>query len=101
MTTFEQKVKEIAKEIHDGTGDWHQIVIDLVQDEVDELFDQRESLRSEEPESVSYHVHNLREVFAPMFSKEIDFLIRLENALDDWAEDMRENNKLLGISPEL
>lgn len=101
MTTFEQRAYDITQEIYvcPGTWHWHQITIDLIQEEIEGLFDPV-TISSEDPAACAYMIEILRDIFNPAFPEEIDFLIRLENALDEWSEDMRANNILLGLAPQ-
>lgn len=99
MHPVKQKVHDIAKEIYVNPGHWHQIVIDFIQEEVEDLFDPKPDT-SDAIGSASYQAHNIREIMNPTFENEIDFLVRLENALDDWQEDSRSVNNILGLPPQ-
>lgn len=98
MTTFEENVKSICDEVYKFNV--QQITIDLVQDNIEELFGREEQIRRDDVGAASYDCGILLEVFNPKFEKDIDVLTRLENALDEWANDIENTNKLLGIPKE-
>ena len=98
MTTFEQKVKEICDEVYKYNV--QQITIDLVQDNIEELFGKEEQIRRDDVGAASYDCGILLEVFNPKFENDIDILKRLEKALDEWAADIENTNIILGIPKE-
>lgn len=104
MTTFEKNVKSICDEVYDLSTS--QIVIDLVQEEVEELLNkegensERASPTRDEVGSLSYQCGLLLEVYNPKLVRDIDILTRLRVALNEWATDIENTNKALGIPKE-
>lgn len=97
MTTFEQKVKEICDEVY--KKNFQQITIDLVQ-ETEELINTDEPIRRDDVGAAAYDCDVLLEVFNPSFEIDIDLLTRLTKALSDWANDIENTNKVLGVPKE-
>lgn len=97
MIAVKQKVNDICEEVY--KFGFSQIVIDLVQDEIEELLVKEDLVRDDLGAS-SYQCGLLLDVFNPAMEKDVDFLIRLKQALSDWEQSHEFANKALGLPPE-
>lgn len=101
MTAIQQAVYDTAKEIYSMRNP-PQILIDLVQEGVEELFSMRDAnqLQRDSIGSVAYSADIILEVFDPERATEVEFLTRLKVYLSAWVEEHEQANKLLGLPPE-
>lgn len=97
MTTCEQKVKDLCDEVY--TKNFTQIVIDLVQDIIEGLIG-KEDLTSGDIGAAAYDTDIISDVMNPKFEIDCDYLKRMYAALNDWENDHRQTNILLGIPRE-
>ena len=96
MTTYQQAVKAIVDEAY--RKELAQITIDLIQNNIEEeLLNSEKELTSEDVGAASYDADILLEVMNQKFENDIDILTRLTKALDEWEEDMRNTNSILGL----
>lgn len=76
-----------------------QIVIDLVQDDIEELFDGEPS--GDDICSKEYQVGLLLDAINPAYKKDVELLTELKSLLGEWGRQHGSVNRILGISPEL
>lgn len=97
METIQKKaVKNIAEIIY--SENFHQVTIDFIQDQVEELL-RNEHVTPDEIGATCYDLGTLKEVFNPEFKEEIVFLEKLYRAMNNWLNGAEFVNKVLGIDP--
>lgn len=98
MTKSKSVVKDICNEIYKfGT---HQIIIDLVQDEIEEVLSDVEFPPRDSIGALVYEVGLILEIINPRFERDINFLTRLKQALKDWETEIENTNVILGLPKE-
>lgn len=93
MTTFEKKVKEICLEVY--TLEFSQIVIDLAQGIEEDLIETDEEVTRDMVGAAAYDTDIIRDI--NKHEKEVAYLTRLYNALQDWIADIEQTNLTLGL----
>ncbi len=96
MTTFEKKVKEICAEVY--SFEFSQIVIDLAQGIEEELVETDEEITRDMVGAAAYDTDIIRDI--NKHDKEVAYLTRLYNALQDWITDIEQINLTLGLPKE-
>lgn len=100
MTPKAQIVKDICDSIAYDFPE--QILIDLVQDEVEDLFRNysEDQTTRDAVGAAAYKVSILKEVYNPQFQKDIEILDKLYVALEEWRNEIEQRNKILKLPPE-
>lgn len=98
MSIYKEKVKKICDEIY--IANINQTLIDFIQDEVEVIVDSDEYPSRQSVGALAYTCGCLIDVYNPKFSKDIDILTRLQNALSEWSDDIENTNIILGLPKE-
>jgi hypothetical protein len=98
MTTYQQNVDSISKEIYRDKFAYPQVLIDFVQEEVEALFAKQPS--RDAAGGLACQIKLLLEIYNPARTREIDFLNRLKEALNAWSQDIERTNMALGLPKE-
>lgn len=96
MTESRQKVKELCDRLMQVNP--HQIVIDFVQDDIEEVV-HGDSVTPDDIGALAYECENMLQVYNPVFIGDIQYLTELKAALSAWDSDATFVNKTLGLDP--
>jgi len=91
-----QKVRDLCDQVVNVNPS--QIIIDMVQDEIEELVESKETT----PDEIGAQVYKARcliDVYNPSFKNDIWYLSELISWLEAWNNDATFANKLLGLDP--
>jgi hypothetical protein len=96
MIQSKQKVKDLCEKLMQVNP--HQILIDLVQDDVEELLNDK-NVTPDDIIALSYGCDLLLEVYDIGFDSDYAYLCDIKDALDSWGSDAEFANKSLGLDP--
>jgi len=95
--THVEAVKAICEKVYQGN--YNQIIIDLVQEEIEELTE-ADKVSRDDIGALEYQCSILLEVYNPRFSNDTQFLEDMIKALKAWTADHENTNRLLGLPIE-
>lgn len=96
MIQSKQKVKDLCDKLFQVKP--HQIVTDLVQDDIEEIVES-DTTTPDDINALCYQCDLLLNIYNPAFEDDIEYLDELKAALEDWAGDAEFANRSLGIDP--
>jgi len=95
--THVEAVKAICEKVY--KGNFNQIIIDLVQEDLEELTT-ADKVSRDDIGAMQYQCSILLDVYNPRFTKDVQFLEDMIKALEAWTADHENTNRLLGLPIE-
>lgn len=99
MTTFEERVYVLCKE---GQDHPYKTIVRNLSFDILKFFDGDRGKQPSREEVIlsTYEVENILDVINPKLTKDMSFLQRLRDAMQEWHGDKLNTNLILGIPKE-
>lgn len=96
MIQSKQKVKDLCDRLMQVKP--HQILIDMVQDNIEEILTD-DKCTPDDVTATSYQCDILLEIYDLDYKSDVEYLTQLRDALTEWGRDKEFANKSLGLDP--